>query len=143
MTAADEVFPSPTTTELLRIAAGGDGVAWQLLVRRFEPAVAATVARFRLQDADARDVAQQTWLQLLDHRDQIRQPEALGAWLRTTARRECLRILRDRWATDSLPPDDGAACADPTATSSSGSWTWTPAGSWTATCRCCRRAPAR
>ncbi len=115
MPAADPApFPSPTTTELLHAANSGDNGAWQQLLRRFEPAVAAAVARFRLQDADARDVAQQTWLQLLHHSDQIREPEALGAWLRTTARRECLRVLRDRTAIDPLPPEDWGACADPT-----------------------------
>ena len=105
----------PTTTgELLRVAIDGDDLAWRQLLCRFEPAVAATVARFRLQDADARDVAQQTWLQLLDHGQHIREPEALGAWLRTTARRECLRVVRRRTATDPLPPGDGLAYADPT-----------------------------
>lgn len=73
MTAADEV--SISVADHHRTAppcAGGDGVAWPLLVPRFEPTVAATVARFRLQDGEAR-VPQQTWLQLLDNRDQIRE----------------------------------------------------------------------
>ena len=57
MTAADEV--SISVADHHRTAppcAGGDGVAWPLLVPRFEPTVAATVARFRLQDGEARDV---------------------------------------------------------------------------------------
>jgi RNA polymerase sigma factor (sigma-70 family) len=114
MSLADPLMsPAPTTTHLLRDATTGDDSAWRQLLGRFEPAITATVARFRLQDADARDVTQQTWLQLLDHSGQIREPEALGAWLRTTARRECLRVLRDRGTTDQLPPDDVIACADP------------------------------
>jgi DNA-directed RNA polymerase specialized sigma24 family protein len=34
---------------------------------------------------------------------QIREPEALGGWLRTTARRECLRILAEQRRIEPLP----------------------------------------
>jgi len=85
-----------TTTELLQTALGGNTSAWELLVNRFEPAVAATITGYRLQEADARDAAQRTWLRMLEHGRQIREPEALGGWLRTTAKRECLRIINDR-----------------------------------------------
>ena len=34
---------------------------------------------------------------------QIREPEALGGWLKTTARRECLRILAEQRRIDPLP----------------------------------------
>lgn len=98
MTVSDApTLTTTTTTELLRIAVGGDRDAWELLVRRFEPVVHVTIASYRLQEADARDVAQRTWLRMFERAHQIREPEALGGWLRTTARRECLRMLRDRW----------------------------------------------
>jgi RNA polymerase sigma factor (sigma-70 family) len=45
-------------------------------------------------DADAADVAQATWLKLLDHLDYLHDPARAGAWLATTAQRECLAILR-------------------------------------------------
>ena len=48
----------------------------------------------RLQDADACDVVQTTWLRLLEHLRQLNDPSRVGAWLATTARRECLRVLR-------------------------------------------------
>ena len=48
----------------------------------------------RLSDADAADVFQTTWMRLLEHLDDLRNPEALGGWLATTARNECLRVLR-------------------------------------------------
>jgi RNA polymerase sigma factor (sigma-70 family) len=85
-----------TTTELLRIAINGDRDAWELLMSRFEPAVSAVINSYRLQEADARDVAQRTWMQMFEHYDKIREPEALGGWLRTTAKHECLRVLRDQ-----------------------------------------------
>ena len=95
--------PTPTTTDLLRIAEGGDPVAWEQIVRRYEPAVAAMIATYRLQEADARDATQRTWLRMLECHHQIREPEALGGWLKTTARRECLRILAEQRRADPLP----------------------------------------
>ena len=97
------VDPTPTTTQLLRSAGAGDPGAWKEIVRRYEPAVAATVAGYRLQEADARDATQRTWLRLLESHQQIREPEALGGWLKTTARRECLRILAEQRRIDPLP----------------------------------------
>ena len=92
-----------TTSELLRIAVRGDPGAWELIVRRFEPAVAAMITNYRLQEADARDAAQRTWLRMLENHQQIREPEALGGWLKTTARRECLRILSEQRRIEPLP----------------------------------------
>jgi RNA polymerase sigma factor (sigma-70 family) len=48
-----------------------------------------------LNDSDASDVAQTTWMRLLENLTRIEQPERIGAWLATTARRECLRVLRN------------------------------------------------
>jgi len=47
-----------------------------------------------LQEADALDAVQMTWLRLAENAHRIRFPERLGGWLVTTARRECLHILR-------------------------------------------------
>jgi RNA polymerase sigma factor (sigma-70 family) len=99
-----------TTTDLLRIAVDGDPAAWEQIVRRFEPAVAGMITSYRLQEADARDATQRTWLRLLECHQQIREPEALGGWLKTTARRECLRILDEQRRHDPLP--EGAELSD-------------------------------
>ena len=72
-------------------------------MRRYEPAVGAMISGYRLQEADARDATQRTWLRMLESHQQIREPEALGGWLKTTARRECLRILAEQKRTDPLP----------------------------------------
>ena len=79
---------------LLRAATRGDDVAWDGLVEEFGRMVWAIARAHRLSDADAADVAQSTWSQLLEHLDSIHQPERVGAWLATTARRESLRVLR-------------------------------------------------
>lgn len=86
---------SMTTTELLCRARAGCPVAWDDLVRRYSPVVSAAIRGYRLQDSDARDAAQRTWLRMLERHRELRDPEALGPWLATTARRECLRILRE------------------------------------------------
>jgi RNA polymerase sigma factor (sigma-70 family) len=80
--------------ELLRAASRGDEDAWRALVERYSSAIAAVTRAHRLGVADARDVDQTTWLRLIEHRDRIRDPDRLGAWLVTTARNECLRVLR-------------------------------------------------
>ena len=41
-------------------------------------------------------MTQTTWLRLVENLDRIKDPERLGAWLATTARRECLRHIRLR-----------------------------------------------
>jgi RNA polymerase sigma factor (sigma-70 family) len=47
-----------------------------------------------LQEADALDAIQTTWLRLAENAHRVRQPERLAGWLATTARRECLHTLR-------------------------------------------------
>jgi RNA polymerase sigma factor (sigma-70 family) len=74
-------------------AANGDRAAWSALVDRFTPLVWATVRAHRLSDADAADVVQTTWLRLVEHLERITDPERVGAWLATTARRESLRVI--------------------------------------------------
>ena len=76
-------------------AAAGDRTGWDALVREFGGLIRAIARAHGLRDACAADVAQATWLKLLEHLDQVREPGRVGAWLATTARRECLRVLRD------------------------------------------------
>ncbi|MDP8968975.1 MAG: sigma-70 family RNA polymerase sigma factor [Actinomycetota bacterium] len=79
---------------VVRAAATGDDQAWNALVDRFSGLVWSVARAHRLSSADAADVAQTTWLRLVEHLDRLRQPEHVGSWLATTARRECLRVLR-------------------------------------------------
>ena len=75
-------------------AASGDQTAWDAIVDRFSSLVWATARAHRLSRDDAADVAQTTWLRLVEHLDRIHDPERLGAWLATTARHESLRVIR-------------------------------------------------
>jgi RNA polymerase sigma factor (sigma-70 family) len=95
--AAKEAHRYPDRAEvaaLVRAAAMGDQGAWDSLVDRFASTVWAVARGYRLNAADAADVSQTTWLRLVEHLNRIEQPERVGAWLATTARREALRVLR-------------------------------------------------
>jgi RNA polymerase sigma factor (sigma-70 family) len=78
--------------DLITRARTGDKQAWDMLVERYAPLVWSICRRHQL-GADAEDISQIVWTQLLDHLDKIRNPAALPGWLATTTRRECLRLL--------------------------------------------------
>jgi RNA polymerase sigma factor (sigma-70 family) len=75
-------------------AGTGDQVAWNRLVQEFESLIWAIARAHRLGDPDAADVSQATWLALLQHIRNLNNSAGVGTWLATTARRECLRVLR-------------------------------------------------
>ena len=81
-------------TDLVMRARDGDRQAWEAIVERYAPLVWSICRRYRLADADANDVGQSVWLQLVDQIGKIRDPAALPGWLATTTRRECSRIVR-------------------------------------------------
>jgi RNA polymerase sigma factor (sigma-70 family) len=83
-----------STTDLLVRACDRDPQAWDEIMRRYRGVVLAKVRSFGMQEADALDAVQTTWLRLAENCHQIQFPEQLGGWLATTASRECLRILR-------------------------------------------------
>ena len=61
---------------------------------RFSGMIAATGRRYRLSPADVSELQQTTWLRLVENLHRIEQPERVGGWLATTARRESLALLR-------------------------------------------------
>lgn len=97
---------------LLRVG-DGDAAAWDEILRRYGKLVSTTVRSFRLQDADALDAVQMTWLRLAENAHRVQFPERLSGWLATTARRECLRILRQAKATPDLIGLVPETAADP------------------------------
>ena len=82
---------------------GGDQAAWDALVDMFSGLLWAIARLHRLGPADAADVFQTTWLRLVEHRGALKHPDRVGAWLATTARRECVRRCGRR-ASGSRPP---------------------------------------
>jgi len=81
---------------LVRGAADGDRQAWERLVDQFARLIWSITSEFKLRESDADDVAQTTWLRLLEHIDRIQYPDRVGSWLAATARNECLRSLAAR-----------------------------------------------
>jgi RNA polymerase sigma factor (sigma-70 family) len=82
-------------TGLVGAAIAGDECAWNALVSEFGGMIWAVARAHRLRDADASEVSQATWLRLFEHLGKLKDPARVGAWLATTARRECLRVLRE------------------------------------------------
>ena len=91
-TSASPVRDAPVIIELVARARTGDKQAWDTLVERYAPLIWSICCRHRL-GADAEDIGQSVWLQLVGQLDRIRDPAALPGWLATTTRRECLRLL--------------------------------------------------
>ena len=81
-------------TALVTGAGNGDQQAWDELVDRYAPLIWSICRRYRLGRADAEDVGQSVWLQLVDQLASLRDPAALPGWLATTIQRECGRVLR-------------------------------------------------
>ncbi len=84
------------TEALVAAAAAGEPQAWRELIDRYAVLIRSVCRSHRLCDADAEDVAQLTWLRAVEHIGRLRDPERFGAWVSTTARRECLRVIHGR-----------------------------------------------
>ena len=95
-------------THLIRRAAEGHRWAWERLVAQYSRLIWAMTRDFKLPENDAADVAQATWLRLLEHIERIEHPDRLGSWLATTARHECLRHLAARKRLVLIQDDDDA-----------------------------------
>jgi RNA polymerase sigma factor (sigma-70 family) len=85
---------STELARLVRAAAAGDERAWDSLVTYYAPVIRGIARRFRLSPADQDDVFQRTWLALLGHIGRLNTPQAISGWLATTARHECLAVMR-------------------------------------------------
>src|SRR3954469_9414441 len=84
------------TEALVAAAAAGGAQGWSQLIDRYAVLIRSVCRSHRLADADADDVAQLTWLRAVEHIGRLRDPALFGAWVVTTARRECLRVLQGR-----------------------------------------------
>ena len=94
-------------TRLVRSAAAGDHEAWAALVEEFSGLIAGIARAHRLGDADAADVAQATWMKLFERLGALNDPSRVAGWIATTARRECLHVLRHGQRVVALAPDAG------------------------------------
>lgn len=91
---SDGMDQQESVSGLVIRARQGDRSAWGSLVERHTSLLWGIARSYRLGTADAADVVQTVWLRLVEHLDTIKEPERLVGWLATTARHECLRVLR-------------------------------------------------
>lgn len=85
-----------SNSELLQRCRAGDGQAWQLIVRRYDRLVYSVPARYGLSRNEAEDIGQEVFLALAQQLERIEEPERLGGWLLTTARRISWRLMQQR-----------------------------------------------
>lgn len=81
-------------SQLIYACREGVDAAWDTLVTRYERLVYTIPRRYGLTQAEVEDVFQSVWLLLLQHLDNIKEPERISAWLVTTARRESIKRRR-------------------------------------------------
>jgi RNA polymerase sigma factor (sigma-70 family) len=79
---------------LVRSAVDGDAAAWKALVEGMSPLVWSVVRAHRLSEADGHEVYQTVWFRFAQHLGRIREPDKAGSWLASTARHECLKVLK-------------------------------------------------
>lgn len=105
----------PSDWELIQACRNGDGAAWDALIGRYERLVFFIARHYRLDDADAADVVQMTFISALEALHVFRPDSNVKAWLTTVTRRHCWRVL-NRYDRE-LPADESAlelALATPT-----------------------------
>lgn len=104
---------SRTDGDLVGACLQGDGDAWEALVRRYRRLVYSVPSAFRFSPERADDVFQRVWLKLVERLDTLKRADAIGAWLVTTARRECIAMSRgESRLQDEEPQETDRRAAD-------------------------------
>jgi RNA polymerase sigma factor (sigma-70 family) len=103
----DSLVDERETRELMARVFAGSCDAWISLTDRYTGLLWSMARAMRLNDADAADAVQTTWLRLVENLDSLRDSARVGGWLATTMRRECLAVLRRGARTSPLCTADG------------------------------------
>ncbi len=82
--------------ELVRTAQRGDATSLGILLERHRAPLYALALRFLGYGPDAQDAVQDAFLIALNTIDRLREPEAVGGWLRGILRNVCLKRLSKR-----------------------------------------------
>lgn len=99
----DATSVSTSNAALLDRCMDGDETAWGLVVARYERLVYAIALGEGLAEHDAADVSQAVFESLVQSLHRIREPDRLGHWLMTVARRTSWRRRTAQRAEQSLP----------------------------------------
>ena len=105
----------PSDAALVEACRRGNEAAWETLVRRYQRYVHAIPRRAGLDEDAAADVFQEVFSALIQGLDRLEEPDRLGAWMLTTAKRATWRMLRRRMVARTGPAaldDDAEAIPD-------------------------------
>lgn len=91
-----EHFAAMPNAELIEACLNGNSQAWEALLVRYQRLIYSIPLRYGLAVPDADDIFQNVSLLLLENLARLRDRQQLGAWLATTTRRECWRLLRQQ-----------------------------------------------
>ena len=94
MTRLTEIDADPT---LVARAQAGERQALADIYRRYSAAAWIVVRRLITRRALAEDLHQDTFVEVLQRLGELRDPQALGAWIRSIAISKCLMHLRSPW----------------------------------------------
>jgi len=82
--------------EVVKAAQSGDTSAWHLLYNQHYPWLYAGALRMIGNSPDAKDIIQETFVQAYLKLDQLKDPAAFPAWLKTILTRCCYHSIRQR-----------------------------------------------
>jgi RNA polymerase sigma factor (sigma-70 family) len=85
-----------TNAELLHRCRAGDSMAWQMIVQRYARLVHSVPARYGMSRSEIEDIGQEVFWALAQQLERIEEPDRLGGWLMTTARRISWRVIQQR-----------------------------------------------
>jgi RNA polymerase sigma factor (sigma-70 family) len=91
-------------SELIERCLKGDQDAWQALIARYQRLVYSVGHTLCPNSEDLSDVFQQVWLELYQRLGELRNIDALPAWLMTVTRRRAYALMSSRH--NSTPLDD-------------------------------------
>ena len=101
---------------LVRAAQAGDAESFATLYLRYQQCVERTLQTHLINASDISDVRQEVSVQAAASLNHLRNPECIGSWLRTIARRLAARrnarLTRDR-SVDPHSPSGNPICQDP------------------------------
>ncbi|MDX1481310.1 MAG: RNA polymerase sigma factor [Woeseiaceae bacterium] len=91
---------------IVRRAARGDGKAHEIIYRAFATPVYSVCLRFTRVPAQAEDLLQETFIEVMRSIDGFRGDAPLGAWIRRIAVSKALMFLRSAWHSRGQSLDD-------------------------------------
>ncbi len=115
--------------DLIQACRQGDELAWQQVVNRYKRLVFSIPLTYGLNQNDAADIVQLTFMMLMQGLDGLHQDSHLGGWLATVARRNTWHVIqrRGRENLDTAPFTEDTVLHDQAATDEKERWeanTW-------------------